>query len=182
MNRTKLFSLGLIGAGLVLLGIAAFFLLPRMNLTAGKESTVLPVAVNYEAPQLALNDLQGKPASLGDYLGKVVLVNNWATWCPPCQLEMPDLEAYYEKHQAENFTIVAVEAGEPPNEVADFVKNYGLTFPVWLDPHDAAYAAFHYPGLPTSYVIDQQGKVRLVWMGAISRDALEKYITPLLED
>ena len=61
-------------------------------------------------------------------------------------------------------------------------KDYGLTFPVWLDPNDQAYVAFRYPGLPTSYVIDRDNKVRLVWMGAISQEALEKYLTPLLED
>ena len=167
----------------MILGVAAWILLPSLNLTAGKTSTVLPVAVNYDAPQLSLSDLQGKEASLADFRGQVVLVNNWATWCPPCQVEMPDLESYYQKHQAEDFTVVGIEAGgEAHDEVAGFVKNYGLTFPVWLDPHDQAYAAFHYPGLPTSYVIDRQGKVRFVWMGAISREALEKYITPLLED
>lgn len=174
----------LIGAGLVLLGAAAYILVPGLRSTAAVSGggVIAPALVNYAAPQLALNDLQGNLASLADYRGQVVLVNNWATWCTPCQQEMPELEAYFEKHRDQNFTIVAVEAGEPLNEVATFVKNYGLTFPVWLDPKDQAYAAFGYPGLPTSYVIDRDGKVRLEWIGAVSRAALEKYLTPLLED
>jgi peroxiredoxin len=171
----------LIGGGLVLLGAAAYILLPKTSAASGNFS-VTPASVDHPAPELALDDLQGKPASLADYHGQVILVNNWATWCTPCQQEMPELETYYERHHNQDFTVIAVEAGEPLAEVSNFVKEYALTFPVWLDPHDQAYAAFRYPGLPTSYVIDREGKVRLVWMGAVSRDALEKYLTPLLED
>ena len=95
---------------------------------------------------------------------------------------MPTLVGYNNEHTADGFTVIAVEAGEPVDLVSQFADSFQMTFPVWLDPNDQAYVAFRYPGLPTSYVIDRDNKVRLVWMGAISQEALEKYLTPLLED
>jgi len=136
--------------------------------------------VNYPAPELTLSDLQGNPSSLTDYLGQVVLVNNWATWCPPCKAEMPALQAYYQTHTAQGFVILGIEAGEPADEVTAFVEQYGLTFPVWLDAKGLALEAFRNFSLPSSYVIDRDGVVRLAWSGAISREMLEKYVTPVV--
>ena len=173
--------MALIGAGLVVTGVAAWVLLPGLIARGQASISAVPASVNYAAPDLKLTDLHSNPVALSDYRGNVVLVNNWATWCPPCKVEMPTLQAYYEAHRGQNFTIIAIEAGEPVNEVADFVQHYGLTFPVWTDPTLKATVAFRYPGLPSSYVIDANGKVRLAWAGAISREALDQYVTPLLE-
>lgn len=182
-TRPQLLALALIGAGLVILGVAAWVLLPGLGTAASQERlSAIPAQVNYPAPELSLTDLEGKPVSLGDYRGQVVLVNNWATWCPPCKEEMPALQAYYEAHQEQNFTIIAIEAGQPVPEVADFVRRYGLTFPVWTDPTLKATVAFRNPGLPSSYVIDASGTVRLAWAGAIDLENLEEYVTPLLEE
>ena len=109
-------------------------------------------------------------------------MNNWATWCPPCKAEMPTLQAYFEAHQAKGFTIIAIEGGEPVSEVADFVRQYGLSFPVWPDVNGKSMDAFRNLNLPNSYLIDREGTVRLAWTGAISRSILEEYVTPLLED
>lgn len=95
---------------------------------------------------------------------------------------MPTLEAYYHDHQKQGFTIVAIEAGEPAEVVAEFVRQHGLTFPVWLDPGLAALAEFRNDALPSSYLIDRNGQVRLAWSGPISQDQLEKFVTPLLEE
>jgi peroxiredoxin len=164
--------------------VGALLALPRLDSAAraGDSLSAVPAAVNYPAPDLALLDLQGAPVSLEDYRGSVVLVNNWATWCPPCKEEMPTLQAYFDEHRSQGFTIIAIEAGEPPDEVQAFVQDFGLTFPVWPDPTLQATAAFRNPGLPTSYVIDRQGAVRLAWAGAINRQMLEKHVTPLLEE
>ncbi len=182
MKSPRILALALIGAGLVVIGIGAWLLLP--GLIAGGQTvlTAIPAQVNYPAPELSLSDLQGNPVSLSDYRGQTVLVNNWATWCPPCKEEMPELQAFYAAHKDSNFTIIAIEAGEPVNEVSDFVRRYGLTFLVWTDPTLKATAAFRDPGLPSSYVIDASGRVRLAWAGAISRETLEQYVTPLLEE
>lgn len=176
-------GMGLIGFGLLILGAAAFVLLPKPGLRddTSRSFSAIPAKVSFPAPELALKDLQGNPVSLANTRGQVVLVNNWATWCPPCKDEMPTLEAYYKKHRDQNFNLIAIEAGELAAEVADFVRQYRLTFPVWLDPGSTATTAFRNDALPSSYVIDPQGTVRLAWSGAIDRENLENYVTPLLE-
>lgn len=183
-GRNKALALLLIGAGLLILGVVAMALLAKPGETAeaGNVRSAIPVEVNYPAPELNLTDLEDNPVSLEDYRGTVVLVNNWATWCPPCKAEMPTLQAYYEKHRRKGFTIIAIESGDPVPEVKKFVEEYGLTFPVWADLTMKSIAAFRNPGLPSSYVIDREGTVRLAWAGAISREMLEKYVTPLLEE
>lgn len=182
MSSHRILAMALIGAGLVVIGVAAWLLLPGVIAGSQTGLTAIPVQVSYPAPELSLTDLQGNPVSLSDYRGQTVLVNNWATWCPPCKEEMPELQAYYEAHKGQRFTIIAIEAGEPVAEVADFVRRFGLTFPVWTDPTLKASVAFRDPGLPSSYVIDANGTVRLAWAGAISRKTLEQTVTPFLED
>jgi len=127
-----------------------------------------------------LDTLHGQSASLEDYRGQVILVNLWATWCPPCRAEMPVLQAYYESHQKQGFVLIAVNAGDSAADVKTFVDQTGLTFPVWLDPNNAALRAFRTTGLPSSFVINRDGQIRLAWSGAIERKTLEKYVTPLL--
>jgi cytochrome c biogenesis protein CcmG/thiol:disulfide interchange protein DsbE len=173
------------GLGLILIGIALFLFWPASKndaaaQSASGEQSVAPAAVNFPAPQLSLKSVDGKNESLADYRQKVLLVNNWATWCPPCKAEMPTLEAYYETYAADGFMIVAIEAGEPQDTVSQFVQSYGLKFRVWLDPDNASLSAFRNQNLPNSYVIDRTGTVRYTWTGEISRAMLEKYVTPLL--
>ena len=175
----------LAGAGLMLAGAALFLLLrgrPEGASPAAQDPSVAPAAVHYPAPPLSLHNLQGAPESLADYRPRVVLVNNWATWCPPCKAEMPTLEAYYEQHAAQGFTIIAIEAGDSRENVEPFVSAYGLRFPVWLDPGNAALRAFGNPNLPNSFVLDRSGMVRYAWTGEINRAMLEKFITPLLSE
>jgi peroxiredoxin len=176
----------LAGLGLIVLGgaMAAYFW-NRQSQEAAQLSdfSAVPAKVQYAAPVLALSDLSGAHRQLSDYRGQVVLVNLWATWCPPCQAEMPLFQKYFERYQASGFTIVAVEDGEPAADVRSFVAKYQLTFPVWLDPtHQATDHAFNTIGLPTSYVLDRSGQVRLTWVGAISEENLEKYVTPLIQE
>ena len=175
----------LVGAGLLVFGVAALFFLlkPGSASSAGEtDLSVVPAAVNFPAPALSLSDLDGRAVSLDDYRGQVVLVNNWATWCPPCRAEMPVLQAFFEDHRRQDFMLVGIEAGEPAAEVARFAEQYGLSFPVWLDPANAALDAFSNSNLPSSYVIDRTGTVVLAWTGPISRKQLENHITPLLKD
>ena len=174
------------GAGLLLVGVAAVIALPETSsgqaaVEGAEPASVVPVAVEYPAPELTLTDLEGKTVSLADLRGQVVLVNLWATWCPPCKYEMPTLQAYYEDHGAEGFTLVAINDGDPTDDVAAFARDYGLTFPVWLDPtYIASEQAFKTNALPSSFVIDREGVVRYAWTGAISLSMLEKYVTPML--
>ncbi len=117
-----------------------------------------------------------------DFRDHVVLVNNWATWCPPCKAEMPTLAAYYNEHTSEGLMIIAIEAGDPMEGVSQFAQNLDLKFQVWLDPNGASLRAFGNDNLPNSYVIDRSGTVRYVWTGEINKAMLEKYVSPLLSE
>lgn len=155
---------------------------PTGQAEAGRGGEIIfpPVQLNVPAPDLRLTDLDGKPVALSDYRGKVVLVNNWATWCPPCRAEMPDLQAYYETHANKDFVIIGIEAGDSPGEVRKFVNTMRLTYPIWLDVEMVAVSKFRNNSLPSSYLIDRDGIMRAMWMGAINQATLEKYVTPLL--
>jgi len=180
-SKTQSLVLLLIGVGLVLAAVAAFLSIPQAQADVQQiSSAAQPLAVDFPAPQVQLSDLNNQPVALSDYKGQVVLYNAWATWCPPCQAEMPTLEAYYQAHHQEGFVVVAIEDGEPLATVAAFVKSYGLSFPVWPDPKWVATTAFKSEVLPSSFVIDRAGRVVLTWSGPISREMLEKYVTPVI--
>jgi len=187
-SSRSILPIALIGAGLILLGFVAIILLLRPGGSAGSTSqtltysSVVPIAVNSPAPDVQLTDLQGNPVSLADQLGHWVLVNNWATWCPPCKAEMPALQAYSDDHRDQNFLLIAIEAGEPVKQVAEYVEKNDLHITVWPDPEQKVYDAFKNISLPTSWLIDPHGQIRLTWAGAIDRETLEKYITPLLKE
>jgi peroxiredoxin len=167
--------------GLFLIGIAILALASQNSRGAAADlSSVVPVKVNFAAPELSLQNIKGETESLADYRDNIVLVNNWATWCPPCKAEMPTLAAYYNEHTSEGFMIIAIEAGDSVQGVSQFAESYGLNFPVWLDPNGASLRAFGNGSLPNSYIIDRTGTVRYAWTGEISRAMLDKYITPLL--
>jgi len=170
-----------LGVGLILIALSIYFILqdasPRLDTSA------VPVKVNYAAPNLTLTDTRGASHSLVDYRGQVVLVNLWATWCPPCKAEMPALQAFYQKHKVRGFVVIAVNDGDPTKDVLQFVKDYRLTFPVWLDPtYIATEKVFKSLNLPTSYVIDREGTVRLQWVGGISRKMLDERVAPLITE
>ena len=180
-------ALAISGIGLVLFGVAALLLVALgrwrdESLTATNFSAI-PARVRFDAPALTLKDVQGVEHSLSDYRGRVVLVNLWATWCPPCKAEMPNLQRFYLRNQSEGFVVIAIEDGDPAADVISFVEDLGLTFPVWLDPtHEATGRAFRTINLPSSYVIDRAGQVRLAWLGAISEENLEKYVAPIIKE
>jgi cytochrome c biogenesis protein CcmG/thiol:disulfide interchange protein DsbE len=177
----KITPLILLGLGLVLIAASGYFIL--QNTSAQSDLSAVPAQVNYASPELTLTDTQGITHSLADYKGQIVLVNLWATWCPPCKAEMPTLNAYYNKYKKEGFTIIAINDGDPAPDVIQFVKDYRLTFPVWLDPnYTATEQAFRTLNLPSSFVIDRNGMIRLQWVGEINRKTLEKFVTPIIEE
>jgi cytochrome c biogenesis protein CcmG, thiol:disulfide interchange protein DsbE len=182
-TRQKLFPWipTVLGLFLIVLAIVSLAL-PKSEGNERDFSSVVPAKVSFAAPELSLQNINGETESLTDYRNNVVLVNNWATWCPPCKAEMPTLSAYYNDHKSEGFTIIAIEAGDPLEGVAQFAHSLDLKFPVWLDSNGASLKAFGNSTLPNSYVIDRSGTVRLAWTGEISKYMLEEYVTPLLNE
>ena len=106
----------------------------------------------------ALADLNGKTWSFKDLHGKVVLVNFWATWCPPCRKEMPDLDVLYQRFREQGLVVLAI-SDEEPGKVKPFIAEKGFTYPVLLDPGSKVHKLFRVEGIPKSFVYDGQGKL-----------------------
>ena len=177
----------IIGVGIILVGIAIFVLMPKSDSSSSavdmpKEYSSIPMEVKFDAPQLALTNLEGETESLKDYRGEVLMVNLWATWCPPCVAEIPMLQEYYEVHRADGFVMLGIDSQETPEVIAKYIENVGVTYPIWVDEKGAAGQAFSSFSLPSSFIIDREGTVRFTWTGAISRAVLEEYLTPIIEE
>jgi cytochrome c biogenesis protein CcmG, thiol:disulfide interchange protein DsbE len=175
----KIWPLFLLALGTALIATSAYFILQDFALPS--DFKTVPVKVNVPAPDLTLKDTQGVSRSLMEYRGQVVLVNLWATWCSPCKKEMPALQSFYNKYRAQGFVVIAINDGDPTADVLQFVKDYHLTFPIWLDPtYIATEQAFKTLNLPSSFVIDRDGTIQLQWVGGISRKMLDQYVSPLI--
>ena len=111
-----------------------------------------------QTADFTLLDLQGKPWHLRDLKGKVVLVNFWATWCPPCRKEMPDLQALYDRYKDQGFLVLSI-SDEETAKVSPFIAERKITYPVLLDPGRKINDAFIVEGIPKSFVYDREGKM-----------------------
>lgn len=111
-----------------------------------------------QSADFTLDDLQGKAWHLRDLQGKVVLVNFWATWCPPCRKEMPDLDALYSKFKDQGFIVLAI-SDEETAKVSPFITEHKISYPVLLDPGRKVNDAFIVEGIPKSFVYDRSGKM-----------------------
>ena len=119
------------------------------------------------APNFTLKNLDGKEISLNQFRGKHVLINFWATWCGPCKIEMPSLEALYERFKDRNFVLLAISNDMfGANIVKPFVKAHNINFPVLLDQRLKVSNAFGVVSLPTTFMIDPQGKIIGALFGA----------------
>jgi peroxiredoxin len=184
VKGTNLLPIVLVGLGLVVLIGAALVLRSNQGLgNLGVDIGIYPpIEVDQPAPELTLFDLNGQEVSLSDFHGEVVLLNNWATWCPPCREEMPEIQAYYQEYKDQGFQVVAVEAGDPEELVKDYVEKNNLDFVILLDPENKSLITFQHTTLPNSFVIDRKGHLRLAWLGAINEATLDKYLTPLIKE
>jgi peroxiredoxin len=157
--------------GAVLAVLAVFVLWGWANRDA-----FAPPDVGSRAPDFDAVTLDGRPASLADFEGRVLLLNIWATWCPPCVEEMPSLQRLHDALADEGFSVVAVSIDAPPGmlgplgqaggDVRAFVAHFGLDFPVLHDPTGEIQRRYGAPGLPASFIIDRDGRVRHKILGA----------------
>jgi peroxiredoxin len=126
------------------------------------------IQVGFPAPNFAFPDLNGQQVSLSEHRGKVVIINIWATWCPPCRQEMPSMQKLYERFKGENFNILAVSIDSTGREaVAPFVQTMNLTFPVLLDSKEDIRTLYGLTGVPESFIIDKEGIVDQKIIGPI---------------
>jgi peroxiredoxin len=111
-----------------------------------------------EKADFTLRDLKNKKWTLSELRGKIVVVNFWATWCPPCRKELPDLDAIYQHYQSEGLVVLAI-TDEDGFKVTQFFGGHNLAFPVLLDPGREVAKKFHVDGLPRTFVFDREGKL-----------------------
>ena len=140
----------------------------------------LPVEVGTRAPQFTATDLQGRPVSLADLRGQVVLLNVWATWCGPCRDEMPSMQRLQRELGPQGLKIVAVSidaakgtrdrSGNPGGDIAEFARQLGLTFTIWHDPSGQVQRVYRTTGVPESFVIDRNGVIQRKVIGATEWD------------
>jgi len=125
------------------------------------------------APDFALLTPEGGRLVLSDFRGKTVVLNFWATWCPPCRAEMPELQAAWEERQSsEDFVVLAVNLDETPFEVNRFFEDFGLTFPVVLDVGGSVADHYGVRGLPATFFIDPAGVLRSKNLGPVFGELL----------
>lgn len=130
----------------------------------------LEARASVPAPELQALDLQGQPKTLGDYRGRVVLLNFWATWCPPCRREMPSMERLRQKMQGRSLEIVALDSAEPIEDVRTFLATLKLAFPILLDPEGVNTRRWKVYALPTTFLLDGEGRIRYVLKGGAEWD------------
>lgn len=167
----------------ILIGVIVFVMISVL-LIAGRDAegqSVNLAKIGEPIGDFELLDLEGKAVKLSDYAGKTVLINAWATWCPPCRAEMPALEAYYQQYQQSDFVVLAVNAGEPQQLAAEFINSYKYTFPVVLDPEAHTLLEMGITGFPTSILVDKKGIVKYIHVGLFTETTLAQTITPFIQ-
>lgn len=132
------------------------------------------------APNFVLTDLQGSSVQLSDFKGKKVLVNFWATWCPPCRVEMPHMQSIFEDFEDKDVVILGVNmtlTEEASEDVQAFVNEQQLTFPIVMDEEGDVMQTYQVFAYPTTYLLDTEGVIREKFQGAISYEIMEDYIS-----
>lgn len=154
------------------------------NVALGSEVEFLAtkegLALGETAPDFELETLEGETAKLSDYRGKKVILNFWTTWCPPCRAEMPHMQDYYDqKAKEDNVEILAVNlttADHGMEKITSFVSEYGLAFPILLDAEGDMGAVYQAVTIPTSYILDTEGRVQNKFVGPMDQATIEELI------
>jgi peroxiredoxin len=164
----SLFSIALLIIG------AGWIWLSRTN-PGGTTGGLIPAPKEgFLAPEIALRNTSGEIVRLSDLRGKPVLINFWASWCPPCRSEMPAIQRVYLDRKADGLVVLAVNATnqDSPAAAQDFANQNGLSFPILLDKSGEASSAYQLRSLPTSYFVDPEGIIREVVVGGPMSEAL----------
>ncbi|HVR45087.1 MAG TPA: TlpA disulfide reductase family protein [Candidatus Binatia bacterium] len=136
--------------------------------------------VGQPAPTFALRDDRGLPVSLERYRGRVVVMNLWASWCPPCRAEMPDLQRLAALYAGRDLAIIGVNEGESPQRAGAFASSLGIRFPIWIDSAEQYGRTYTALGLPTTMIVDRSGTVARAFDGPLTFDQMRAAVSPLM--
>jgi peroxiredoxin len=152
-------------------------------LVLGAGTAVPAIAPLATAPDFTLHTMNGPNMRLQEQRGRVVMVNFWATWCGPCRQEMPQLDRLYQKYHAAGFVLMGVNVDDDQRKAAEVAGKLGVTFPVLLDTDKTVSKLYDLSTMPSTVIIDREGKVRYVHRGYLSgyEDNYEKQIRELLK-
>ena len=125
------------------------------------------------APDFILKDLDGNSVRLSDLRGKVVFINFWATWCPPCRAEMPEIEAVHQEYKDKGVVVLGVDISEPASTVRQYIQKGGFSWTIVLDSTGEVARNYQIAAIPTSFFIDGEGIIRAVNIGAMTKRAME---------
>jgi peroxiredoxin len=141
------------------------------------------VATQASAPDFTLRTMNGPNLRLAEQRGRVVMVNFWATWCGPCRQEMPQLDRLYQKYKSSGFVLLGVNVDEDVRKATDVAAKLGVTFPVLLDTDKAVSKLYDLSTMPSTVIIDRDGKVRYLHRGYLAgyEDNYDKQIRELLK-
>lgn len=148
---------------------------------ANSEGLKVGIKKGNQAPDFALPTVNEKNMKLSDFSGKIVVLNFWATWCPPCKAEMPYMEKFYKKY-GKDVVVLGVNLTQTENKQSDvtsFVEEIGLTFPVVLDTDGEVASTYHIFAYPTSYIIDSRGIIQEIFEGAVNDEIIEKAVSKI---
>ncbi|MFC0473458.1 TlpA family protein disulfide reductase [Halalkalibacter kiskunsagensis] len=153
-----------------------------MNGDEGKETSLSSsVAIGNIAPDFSLPTLEGNEMSLSDFKGKPIMINFWATWCPPCRAELPDMQRFYTNHDIVLLAVNGTNTESSKAHVDDFVGKMGLSFPVLTDLNGEVASLYQVRPLPTSLFIDETGTIRDIHVGPLNQERMIRQLEQMVE-
>jgi peroxiredoxin len=174
MSRYLIWAIAAAAVAIAFIVFEPFFVSPATH-TTGPQALV-----GEAAPVFALQDDRGRPVSLDRYRGQIVVMNLWASWCPPCRAEMPDLQRLANAYAGRNISIIGVNEGESPQRARAFADSLQIDFPIWIDGSQRYGRTYTALGLPTTVILDANGVVVRAFDGPLTFAQMQAAVAPLM--